>query len=192
VQGFYEYVRDIWLSPWSTRLLYAIFAAGAFEVVYLLTSAWIRRRVTPALRRDAGREPSERIRRRRIVEGVPLAVNRTVWYLMAFLMILRIFGLQTGAEIIPVLAAVLVVGLVAGKRALRDAVSGYMISFDNLYAPGDQITVGEVSGIVTELSLRNTRLRTQDGREIPIPNSQVMRVTRAGEKRRRPEPPEGM
>ncbi|MEA3403310.1 MAG: mechanosensitive ion channel [Armatimonadota bacterium] len=188
MEGFYEYVRDVWLSPWPRKLAYAILAAAVFELILYVTGRMIRRAVAPALRRDAGREPSERVRRRRIVEGIPLKINSVIWHAMAFLMILRIFGLKTGAEVIPVTAGVLVVALVAGKNVLRDAVRGYLITYDNLYAPGDQITVGQVSGIVTELSLRNTVVRTSEGREITVPNSQVMLVAGSPERQARASP----
>ncbi|MFW6156661.1 MAG: mechanosensitive ion channel family protein [Armatimonadota bacterium] len=173
VQGFIEYVRDVWLGPLPMKLAYGILAAGAFELVYLLTNRLIRRAIAPVLRRDAAREPAERVRRRRIVQGLPVAVNRALWYTIALLMILRIFGLRIGAELLPVLAFAGVAALVIGKNALRDCLSGWLINWENLYAPGDRVTIGEHRGTVTGLSLRTTTIRTRDGRELVIRNSQV-------------------
>lgn len=173
MQGFIEYVRNVWLGPLPLKLAYAILAAGGFELVHLLTSRMIRRAIAPALRQDAAREPGERVRRRRIVQGLPLVVNRAVWYTIALLMIVRIFGLATSAEILPVLGLAAVAALIAGKTALRDCVSGWLINWENLYAPGDRVTIGEHRGTVTDLSLRTTTLRTRDGRELVIRNSQV-------------------
>jgi small-conductance mechanosensitive channel len=177
VQGFIEYVREVWLGPLPLKLTYAILAAGVFELVYLLTNWAIRRRLAPVLRQDAVREPSERIRRRRIVQGVPLAVNRALWYSIALLMIVRIFGLDISAELLPVLAVFALAALVLAKRPLRDCVSGWLINYESLYAPGDRVTIGEHRGTVTDLSLRSTTMRTRDGRELVIPNSQVQLVS---------------
>ncbi|MGD9495273.1 MAG: mechanosensitive ion channel domain-containing protein [Armatimonadota bacterium] len=173
---FVQYVLDVWLSPLPTKLVYAAMAAAAFEVIYLLTNRVIRRALGPALRRDSGRDPTERIRRRRIIEGLPLAANRIVWYSIALLMILRLLGLPTHAEIIPALAALIVIVLVVGRGLLRDVLRGYLISLDDLYAPGERVTIGELTGTVTELSLRTTRLRTADGREVVLPNGRVEAV----------------
>lgn len=177
MQGFIEYVRTVWLGPLPLKLLYAIFAAGGFELIHLLTGRMIRRAVAPALRQDAGRDPSERVRRRKVVLGLPLAVSRTVWYSIALLMILRIFGLPTDAELLPVLGLAVVAALVIGLPALRDALSGWLITWENLYAPGDRVTIGEHRGTVVEMSLRTTTVRTRDGRELVIRNSQVELVS---------------
>ncbi|MFW5866203.1 MAG: mechanosensitive ion channel family protein [Armatimonadota bacterium] len=173
MQGFFEYVRDVWLSPLPLKLAYAILAAGVFELVYLLTSRAIRRAIAPALRQDAAREPAERVRRRRIVLGLPLAVNRALWYTIALLMILRIFGLAIERELLPVLAFAAVATLVLARDPLRDCVSGWLINCENLYVPGDRVTIGEHRGTVSDLSLRSTTLRTRDARELVIPNRHV-------------------
>ena len=173
MQGFFEYVRDVWLGPLPMKLLYAILAAGAFELIYHLTSRVIRRKIAPALRQDAAREAGERVRRRRIVLGVPIAVNRALWYTIAILMILRIFGLPIEAELLPVLAFAAVAVLILAKRQLRDCVSGWLINWEHLYSPGDRVTIGEHRGTVSDLTLRATTLRTRDGRELVIPNHLV-------------------
>lgn len=177
MQGFISYVQGVWAGPLPGQLIRAILVAAVFELLAFLVGRAIRRSLRGALRADAGREPAERIRRRRIVEGIPLALTRALLYAIALLMILRIFGLQTGAEILPALAAILVFALVIFRDTLRDAARGYMIAYDALYAPGDRVAIGELTGIVTDLSLRATRLRTGEGREVVIPNARVGQVT---------------
>lgn len=176
MQDFIDFVQGIWGGPLPGQLIRAILVAAVFELLVFLAGRAIRRALVGTLRRDAGREPAERIRRRRIVEGLPLAITRLVLYAIALLMILRIFGLPTGAEIIPVGAAVLTLGLVIFLGPLRDAARGYLIVYDDLYAPGDRVTIGELTGTVSELSLRSTHLRTGDGREHVIGNAQVTSV----------------
>ncbi len=177
MQGFIEYVQGVWGGPLPGQLTRAILVAAVFELLVFLVGRAIRRSLRGTLRLDAGRDPSERIRRRRIVEGIPLLISRAVLYAIALLMILRIFGLPTGAEVLPVLGAVVVVALVVFKGALRDAARGYMIFYDALYVPGDRVIIGDLTGIVTELSLRTTYLRVGEGREVAIPNSRVLEVT---------------
>lgn len=177
MQGFIDYIQGVWGGPLPGQLIRAILVAAVFELLAFLVGRAIRRALRGTLRLDSGREPAERIRRRRIVEGVPLGFARAVLYLVALLMILRIFGLQTGAEIIPVLAGLLIFALVVFKDALRDGARGYMIAWDALYAPGDRVTISDQTGVVTDLNLRTTRLRSGEGREVVIPNRQVGSVT---------------
>lgn len=151
----------------------AILVAAVFELLVYVVNRRIRSGLAAALRRDSGREPSERIRRRRIVEGLPLLASRLTLYAIAFLMILRIFGLRTEAELLPILLALALIAAVVFRDHLRDAARGYYILYDHLYGPGDRVTIGELTGLVTDLGLRTTRLRMSDGQEIVIPNSQV-------------------
>jgi small-conductance mechanosensitive channel len=169
----------------------AILVAAVFELLVYVVNRRIRSGLAAALRRDSGREPSERIRRRRIVEGLPLLASRLTLYAIAFLMILRIFGLRTEAELLPILLALALIAALVFRDHLREAARGYYILYDHLYGPGDRVTIGELTGLVTDLGLRTTRLRMSDGQEIVIPNSQVRGVInhsrQAPPERERPE-----
>ena len=173
MEGFISYVQDVWGGPLPGQLIRAILIAAVFELLVFVNNRYIRAKTAPALRQDLGREASERVRRRRIVQGVPMALNRAILYAIALLMVLRTFRVQTEAELLPALLVVIVAALVIGKAALRDCLSGWLITWDNLYVPGDRVNIGEHRGTVTALTLRHTILRTRDGRELVIPNSKV-------------------
>ncbi|NLO06317.1 MAG: mechanosensitive ion channel [candidate division WS1 bacterium] len=177
MEGFIEFMREVWGGSLPVQLVRAILVAAIFELLVFLVNRSIRARTATALRLDAGREPNERMRRRRIVQGLPMMLTRGVLYVVAFLMILRIFGVQTSAEVLPVLILLVVSALVVARRALRDAMEGWLIHWDDLYAVGDRVTIGEHRGTVTGMSLRSTWLRTRDGREIVIPHSKVELVS---------------
>jgi len=180
VQGFLEYVRNVWLSPLPLKLVYGAFIAGAFELIYVMTGRMIRRALAPALRADATRDPSDRVRRRRFVLGPPLALNRWLWYSIALLMILRVFGLPISAELLPMLAIAIAVTLVIGKNLFRDLLAGWLITYEDRYSPGDRVAIGEDRGVVTEMTLRTTTIRTHGGREIVFRNSQVQLFSNEG------------
>ena len=172
-ESFFGFFRRIWLSALPTQLVRAICIAAVFELLVYLVNRWVRRRLHPALLRDVEDVPSARVRRRRTLLAVPTLLVRAVLYIVALLMILRIFGVRTSAEILPVVIAVLVLGLVAGRNALRDLVAGYLILYDHVYSEGDEVTLGQVKGRVAEITLRRTRLRTADGQQVIVPHSQV-------------------
>ena len=173
MESFFNFFRRIWMSGITTQITRAILIALVFELLVWLINRWVRRRLGPVLVRDVGAEPSARVRRRRLLLGAPQLLVRIVLYLIAVLMILRIFGLKTDAELIPVGMALLALGLVAGYTALRDIVSGYLILYDHIYAEGDEIVVGDMEGIVDQITLRYTCLRTGEGQLVSIPNHKV-------------------
>jgi len=173
--SFFAFFRRIWLSALPTQLVRAICVAAVFELLIFLINGWLRKRLQPALLRDVEDAPAARVRRRRMLLGVPALLVRVILYVIALLMILRIFGLRTSAEIIPIAFALLVLGLVAARSALRDSVAGYFLLYDHVYSEGDEVTLGKgkIQGKVEEMTLRRTRLRTADGQQVIVPHHQV-------------------
>jgi moderate conductance mechanosensitive channel len=64
------------------------------------------------------------------------------------------------------------------QRVLMDIIAGLAMFFERWYSVGDtiQIPMHELQGIVEDVSLRHTRLRTLDGEVIHIHNSQIPSV----------------
>ncbi len=66
----------------------------------------------------------------------------------------------------------------AVQRVLTDIIAGFAMFSERWYAVGDTIAVPglEVQGVVEDVSLRRTKLRTLDGESIHIHNSQIPAV----------------
>jgi small-conductance mechanosensitive channel len=79
------------------------------------------------------------------------------------------------ATIIGAIAAALTVAVGFGMRdQVGNIVSGIFIHFDNPFIKGDYIKVGEVEGVVKEISLRDTIINGQGSEKTVIPNSTLM------------------
>ena len=170
------FFRRAWGSGLPVQLMRSILVAALFEALLYLVSARIRRALAPALARDGQADGAQRIERRRIVLGIPLQIARVALYVLALLIILRVFQYHTSAELYPVALALIALAAVGARQVLRDAVAGYFIHYDYLYKVGDEVTVGPHSGMVSEVGLRWTRLRTRDGQEVTLGNSEVRAV----------------
>ncbi|WP_013320336.1 mechanosensitive ion channel family protein [Gloeothece verrucosa] len=84
-----------------------------------------------------------------------------------------------GLDIGPVLAGAGIIGLAvsfASQNLIKDALNGFLIIFEDQYAVGDVIAVGNFSGLVENINLRITQLRDSEGRLITIPNSEIKAV----------------
>lgn len=170
------YIRQIWGSTLVNRLEWAIAVGVVTELLVWLLSRRLRRAFSGVLQRDVVLDATERVRRRRIILGLPLLLVRSVLYALALVVVLRYLGFNTAAEVVPLAVCLLALVAVAGWRALHDAVAGYFIAYDNLFAVGDRITVGDLTGIVLEAGLRFTRLRSADNRELIIANHAITQV----------------
>jgi len=84
---------------------------------------------------------------------------------------------QAGLAVGSLLAGVGVVGLAVGLAAqdtLASVVAGLTILWDRPFRLGDTVTIAETYGVVTEIGIRTTRLRTPDHRDVLLPNKQVI------------------
>jgi len=68
----------------------------------------------------------------------------------------------------------LIIGF-ALKDIIENWVSGLLIISGKTYRIGDVIRIGNFSGVVTDISLRTTKLKTYDRNEIIMPNSTLLK-----------------
>jgi moderate conductance mechanosensitive channel len=84
-----------------------------------------------------------------------------------------------GVDLLPLIAGAGIIGLAlsfAAQSVIKDVINGFLILFEDQYAVGDVINVGDVGGLVENINLRITQLRNSEGMLITIPNSQISTV----------------
>src|SRR3954468_12219794 len=99
----------------------------------------------------------------------------------AVAVVLSAAQLTGGLNKLTTLAGASFVIILAGfaiQRVLMDVIAGTMMFVERWYAVGDTIAIPtlELQGIVEDVSLRRTRLRTLDGETIQVSNSQIPAV----------------
>ncbi|MEB3829976.1 mechanosensitive ion channel family protein [Phormidium sp. CCY1219] len=81
-----------------------------------------------------------------------------------------------GIDLGPILAGAGIIGLgisLASQSLIKDTINGFLILFEDQFAVGDVIVVGDVGGLVENMNLRITQLRNGEGRLITIPNGAI-------------------
>ena len=109
----------------------------------------------------------------------PRQIVALVVYLITLLMVLWygyhashwLTGLLTGSGI-----AAIVLGL-AGQNLLSGVIAGMSLQINRPYKVSDWLKVGDTYGEVMEINWRSTRLRTNDGIYLDIPNNEIVRTT---------------
>lgn len=101
-------------------------------------------------------------------------------YAVYFILIFVVLDNVTNKNIKGFLAGAGIIGVALGFGAqslVRDVITGFFILFENQYAVGEYVTIGNLSGFVEEMELRVTKLRDWGGEVHFIPNGQVTTVT---------------
>ena len=84
-----------------------------------------------------------------------------------------------GINLTPLLASATIIGATLGfgaQQIVRDYFSGILMTMEDQYNVGDSVTVGGVTGVVEEVTMRLTRFRGVDGTIFIIPNGDIRLV----------------
>jgi len=95
-------------------------------------------------------------------------------YSAAVILILWTFEIDVTGLVAGLGIGALVIGF-ALKDIIENWVSGLLLISGKIYRTGDVIRVGDLTGVVTDISLRTTKLKTYDRNEITIPNSILLK-----------------
>ena len=114
--------------------------------------------------------------RTELPRGVPFAISTMVRYLVlvvGFLMAAAAVGFDIGR--FTLVAGALGVGIGIGLQdVVNNFVSGLILLFERPIQLDDDVEVGAVSGIVRRIGLRSSTIRTSQGAEVVIPNSEFI------------------
>lgn len=107
------------------------------------------------------------------------AVAANVWRFLVFVIAVGICLGIIGINLTPLLASATIIGATLGFGAqliVRDYFSGFLLTLEDQYGIGDSITVGTVSGVVEDLTLRVTSVRAVDGTVYTIANGDIRQL----------------
>jgi MscS family membrane protein len=143
----------------------------AYHAAVTLSFTWLLSRVVDALIREYLLPYAERSESRLDDHLVPLArkgVRMAIWVL-GVIVALNNAGYNVGA----LLAGVGIGGLalaMAAKDTLANIFGGITVLSDKPFLVGDRIKIDGYDGIVTEVGIRSTRIRTLQGPVLVVPN----------------------
>lgn len=106
-----------------------------------------------------------------------LVVNfvKYVGLLVGLFVILSIFGVDTAS----VLAGAGLLGILLGfglQKLMQDMINGFFVIFENQYVVGEYVLINTSEGLVEELGLKTTKIRTYNGENHFIANGDIKSV----------------
>ncbi len=156
VRGAFSGLGGLEETLWKGLAAAVIFAVGLF--IAGLVRAGMRRSLAP-----------------KMPPHVYKPLENVTFYSLLFLAgvaALQPFGVNLSALLVAGGFAGIVVGF-ASQSALSNLVSGIMLLIEQPLRVGDPVSVAGVSGVVVNISVLSTRIRTWDGPVVRIPNNDV-------------------
>jgi small-conductance mechanosensitive channel len=122
-----------------------------------------------------------RIAHRKLAPGTEtryLVLRRTIFATIVFVGVMSALLVIPGVRAIAtgILASSAVIGLIIGfasQRTIGNAVAGILIAFSQPLRIGDQVEVEGVEGVVEEIGLTYTWIRTRDNDRLVVPNQNI-------------------
>ncbi len=115
-------------------------------------------------------------RKANTLNGMLKNIVKYVFYFIGFMMVLEMFDINTSSIIATAGIGGLAIGFGA-QSLVKDIITGFFILFEDQFAVGDYVTIGNYEGIVEELGVRVTKIRDFSGELHIIPNSNIQIVT---------------
>ena len=164
-------VTDLIIRPLS--ILFVVLVA---LVAARYGSKVIRRLLERVANQAAARSASPRAGARVVTMSALMA---NVWRFFVFVVAGAIVLGMLGINLTPLLASATIIGATLGfgaQQIVRDYFSGVLMTMEDQYNVGDSVTVGGVTGVVEDVTMRLTRFRGVDGTMYVIPNGDIRLV----------------
>ena len=148
------------MELWERWFLVAAIIAGAAILAKIVDWRMSRHELPPAA-----------VTRYRVLRRSLMTAIIFVGVLSALLVVPQVRAVAAG-----LLASSALIGLVIGlaaQRPLANFIAGVVIAFTQPLRIGDQVTVDEVEGVVEEIGLTYTFIKTPDNARLVIPNEKL-------------------
>ena len=138
-------------------------------------------RLTRGLRQDGGQvetSPLAAARRAQRAKTMGSALGSGATFIVGALVVVLILGILH-VDVGPLLASAGVVGVALGFGAqtlVKDFLAGISMLAEDQYGVGDVVDLGEASGVVEQVGLRVTQVRSLDGTLWYVRNGEILRV----------------
>ncbi len=154
-----EAFLEDYLIPWGTNI--------AFAIVILLVGRILSKWIVNFVRKGLGKSRLDSM----LVNFVTAILG---WILILLVLVAALdrLGVDTTSFIALLGAAGLAIGL-ALKDSLQNFASGVMLILFRPFTTGDLVEAAGVEGVVEEIRIFSTKMRTPDNREVTVPNGDI-------------------
>jgi MscS family membrane protein len=158
----------------GASLLYRQYYRQVIWVLLAFAFYWTVTRVTHRISRDISRQLTDRGRlaERSLVSLTRRVLDVSIFIILALYLLKSLFDINVTAALAGLGIGGLAIGLGA-QKTFENLLGGISILTDKAVVVGDPCRIGDQRGVVEDIGLRSTKLRTEDRTVVSIPNGTV-------------------
>jgi MscS family membrane protein len=167
----------IFVSSIGTSLLYRLYYRRVLWICLAVAFYWILTRITRAISARIGASFASR---GMLAERSIVSLLRRFVEVVIFLLVTLIVLHGLGVDVSTALAGVGIGGLALGlgaQKTFENMFGGISILFDKVIQIGDPCKINNQTGVVEDIGLRSTRLRTTERTLLTVPNGIMATAT---------------
>lgn len=149
-----------------TNLLEVVFVVIITYYFIRLISSIVLKMLQSYIRRQEGGE--EKVKQ---MGGVILIINAVIWMIGLIFMLANL-----GYDVTAIIAGMGIGGIaiaLAAQNIIGDLFNYFVIFFDRPFEVGDFLVIGDKNGVVDNIGIKTTRIRTLSGEQLVISNSDM-------------------
>lgn len=109
-------------------------------------------------------------------QGIVFRVLQVVVLIAAAIVTMSIWGIDLGGLLVGAGFLGIVIGT-AARTTIGSFIAGFVLMFARPFEIGDWVKINDNAGVVTDITIINTRIRNPSGEEVVIPNEHVANAT---------------
>ena len=159
---------------WVSVISFVITVTIMYIVVVVVTKLFNKFIDKVFIKREAASAKEER--RLKTIGTLLKSIGK---YFLNFIFIMMVLS-ELGINTTGIIASAGILGLALGfgaQNLVKDWISGFFIIFEDHFAVGDYVTIGDKTGTVEEMAIRVTKVRDSGGQLHIIPNGSIEGVT---------------
>lgn len=163
----------IFVNVISAPLLYRQYYQNAIWILLAFVFYWVLTRATRRISRTIWNRLTDS---GRLAERSLVSLSRRVLDVLLFFVVMLIVLNSMGLNVTAALAGLGIGGLAIGlgaQKTFENLLGGIQILTDRALIVGDPCRIGDQRGVVEDIGLRSTKLRTEDRTVVSIPNGTV-------------------
>ncbi|MEO6883380.1 MAG: mechanosensitive ion channel domain-containing protein [Bacteroidia bacterium] len=168
----YDYSKELFIAFFETKRIIGNMTFTYESVAVFVLIIWVSSIISGIINFLFGQENSKNPKKKTRIGSMLLLIRLAIWS-VGFVVAVAAAGIPM--DRISIMIGALGVGIGFGLQNItNNLVSGIILAFERPIQVGDQIEIGDKAGVVDEIGVRSSKIKSSDGSHVIVPNGDLL------------------